>query len=109
MPSADRWIQAGLKACATGAIVASTFASPSADAPSVPHAPVVVAGLRTEYQNNPLGLDVKAPRLFWQIQADRRGVMQSAYEIRVAESERDLAPKGSPLWDSGRGGFDQSS
>ena len=109
MPIADRWRQAGRKACATGVIVASTFASPAADAPSVPHASVVVSGLRTEYQTNPLGLDVKAPRLFWRLQADRRGVMQSAYEIRVAASERDLARKGGTLWGSGRVASDQST
>ncbi len=38
-----------------------------------------------------------------------RGVMQSAYEIRVAASERDLARKGGTLWDSGRVASDQST
>ena len=111
MPIADRWRQAGLKACATGAIVASAFGAHSAATgrPVPPAAPVAVASLRTEYQSNPLGLDVKAPRLFWQVQADRRGVMQAAYEIRVAASERDLARKGGALWDSGRVASDQST
>ena len=114
MPIADRLIQAGLKACATGVIVASTFASPAA--PTDRRRSVRPRArrrrrhrLRTEYQTNPLGLDVKAPRLFWQIQAERRGVMQSAYEIRVAASERDLARKGGALWDSGRVASDQST
>ena len=111
MSSADRWLRAGLKACATGVIVASAFGahSAAADRPGASGAPVAVASLRTEYTSNPLGLDVKAPRLFWQIQADRRGVMQSAYEIRVAASERDLARKGGALWDSGRVASDQST
>jgi len=69
---------------------------------------LAVGHLRVEYKTNPLGLDVKAPRLFWQIQAERRAVMQSAYEIRVAASERDLARKGGVLWDSGRVASDQS-
>jgi alpha-L-rhamnosidase len=43
-----------------------------------------VEGLKTEYQQNPIGIDVRAPRLSWRIQADRRGTMQSAYQIRVA-------------------------
>jgi len=84
MPIADRWRQAGLKACATGVIVASALAAPAgadrraAPSATAPTAPVAVTALRTEYQTNPLGLDVKAPRLFWPIQADRRGVLQSA-------------------------------
>jgi len=115
MPIADRWRQAGLKACAAGVIVASALAAPAgadrraAPSATAPTAPVAVTALRTEYQTNPLGLDVKAPRLFWQIQADRRGVMQSAYEIRVAASERDLARKGGTLWGSGRVASDQST
>jgi alpha-L-rhamnosidase len=52
---------------------------------------------------------VKAPRLFWQITAERRGVMQSAYEIRVAASERDLLHNRATLWDTGRVASDQSA
>jgi len=67
MPIADRWRQAGLKACATGVIVASALAAPAgadrraAPSATAPTAPVAVTALRTEYQTNPLGLDVKAP------------------------------------------------
>jgi len=59
-----------------------------------------VEGLRTEYQQNPIGIDVRAPRLSWRIQADRRGTMQSAYQIRVATDSGALAR--APLWDSGK-------
>ncbi|MGZ3573631.1 MAG: alpha-L-rhamnosidase N-terminal domain-containing protein, partial [Gemmatimonadaceae bacterium] len=59
-----------------------------------------VEGLKTEYQQNPIGIDVRAPRLSWRIQADRRGTMQSAYQIRVATDSGSLAR--APLWDSGK-------
>jgi alpha-L-rhamnosidase len=59
-----------------------------------------VEGLKTEYQQNPIGIDVRAPRLSWRIQADRRGTMQSAYQIRVATDSGALAR--APLWDSGK-------
>jgi alpha-L-rhamnosidase len=59
-----------------------------------------VDALKTEYQQNPIGIDVRAPRLSWRIQADRRGTMQSAYQIRVATDSGSLAR--GPLWDSGK-------
>ena len=59
-----------------------------------------VEGLRTEYLENPLGIDVRVPRLSWRLHAERRGTTQSAYEIRVAEDSGALAT--APLWSSGR-------
>ena len=64
-----------------------------------------VVKLRTEYLENPLGIDARKPRLSWQLQSNRRGVMQSAYQVRVTGS----AGGGSdPVWDSGRVRSDQS-
>lgn len=63
-------------------------------------APVSLTYLRCEYKVDPLGIDVRQPRLSWQLTADGRGVVQGAYQIRVAESEAGLAA--SPIWDSGR-------
>ncbi len=59
-------------------------------------------GLRTEYKENPVGIDSRKPRLSWKIQSDGRAVIQSAYQIRVARSERDLQAERGVLWDSGR-------
>jgi alpha-L-rhamnosidase len=59
-----------------------------------------VERLRTEYATNPVGIDEPSPRLSWMLHADRRGTLQSAYEIRVATNASDLA--GSPLWNSGK-------
>ncbi|HEY8831782.1 MAG TPA: glycoside hydrolase family 78 protein, partial [Gemmatimonadaceae bacterium] len=57
-----------------------------------------VKGLRTEYQENPTGIDVRAPRLGWRIEATRRGTMQRAYQIRVASDSASL--ERAPLWNS---------
>jgi len=43
-----------------------------------------VTALRTEYKINPLGIDQAKPRFSWQIQSTDRGVVQTAYELRVA-------------------------
>jgi len=73
-----------------------------------PQAPVRVTGLRTEYKENPLGIDAGRPRLSWRIEANGRGVVQSAYEIRVERSAPGLGAKGDSLWDSGRVASDES-
>ena len=63
---------------------------------------LTVVALRTEYRTNPLGVDVRQPRVSWQLQSDQRGVLQSAYQIRVAPSEYDLFSGTNLLWDSGK-------
>jgi alpha-L-rhamnosidase len=37
-----------------------------------------ISNLICEYRPNPLGIDVTAPRLGWQMQSDRRGARQKA-------------------------------
>jgi len=68
-----------------------------------------IAALRAEYKENPLGIDAREPRLSWQIRANGRGVMQSAYHIRVAHNERDLHDSRNLVWDSGRISSDESA
>jgi len=62
--------------------------------------------LRTEYKENPLGIDARQPRFSWELSSTERGVMQSAYEIRVALSEPLLAKR--PIWTTGRVTSDSS-
>ena len=67
-----------------------------------------VDNLLCEYRENPIGIDVVAPRLCWQSTSDERGQRQTAYRIRVASSA-DLLQHGQPdLWDSGKVDSDQS-
>ncbi len=60
-----------------------------------------VVNLRTEYKVNPVGIDINKPRLSWEIVSNQRGIMQSAYHIRVAEKEKDLKNGQNLLWDTG--------
>lgn len=61
-----------------------------------------VTAPRTEYAVNPLGIDVRKPRLSWKISSNRRGIIQSGYRIRAAGSESDLTSGRNLIWDSGR-------
>ena len=61
-----------------------------------------------EYRRNPLGIDVAAPRLGWQMQSDRRGARQIAYRILAAGDPQQLREGQADLWDSGRIESDQS-
>jgi alpha-L-rhamnosidase len=64
--------------------------------------------LLVENQINPVGIDSRQLRLSWQIISAGRGVRQSAYQIRVAESSADLGRERSLLWDTGKVVSDQS-
>ena len=79
---------------------AATLAAPLWAAPA--KATLSVDGLRTEYKENPLGIDVARPRLSFKLRSDARGVRQSAYEIRVASSEAALRAGRDLVWTSGR-------
>ena len=63
---------------------------------------VRVEGLRTENMVNPIGIDVPAPRLSWMLAADRRGTMQSAYEIRIT------GDRGVAVWNTGKVASEES-
>src|SRR5215468_3124404 len=70
---------------------------------------LTLANLRTEYKEDPLGIDAPEPRLSWQILANRRGVTQAAYQVRVARSERDLRSGKNLLWDTSRVASEEST
>ena len=61
-----------------------------------------VVKLVCEYHQNPIGIDVEKPRFSWQIVSDEENVLQSADEIRVAESAKNLSRKSAQLWNSGK-------
>src|ERR1041385_1906648 len=58
--------------------------------------------LRCDYATNPLGVDSQSPRLFWKLESSERGDKQTAYQILVATSEKNLARDNGDLWDSGK-------
>lgn len=66
------------------------------DGPSAP------AGLRCEYRENPLGIDEPRPRLSWLVNDPRRGAVQRAYQIQVADSPSGFGRGSAGTWDSGK-------
>lgn len=64
--------------------------------------------LRCEYHVNPLGIDVRKPRLSWEMESNRRGQRQTAYQVLVAASQEKLKEDQGDLWDSGKVNGDQS-
>lgn len=44
-----------------------------------------IAHLKTEYAETPLRIDVEKPRFSWQMQADKGGYYQTAYQIIVRD------------------------
>ena len=87
-----------MKAALSGAVCFSMFVA----ARPVPAADLSATGLRCEYAENPLGVDVPAPRLFWKLQSQTRGQQQSAWQILAASSADLLGHDKANLWDSGK-------
>ena len=50
----------------------------------------------------PEGVDVSSPRFSWQLVIDKQYVMQTAYQIEVADSEKGLQAGSGLAWYSGR-------
>ncbi len=67
-----------------------------------------VQDLICEYRINPVGIDVQQPRLSWKIISDKENLMQSAYEIRSADSPSGLSKKSRQIWSTGKVNSDQS-
>jgi alpha-L-rhamnosidase len=62
-----------------------------------------------EYFANPIGLDVRQPRLSWQVGAEQRGARQTAYQILVGKNPAVLEdPAADVLWDTGKVTSDNS-
>ena len=61
---------------------------------------VAIKNLLCESVNTPLAIDIKQPRLTWQLQSQQRNVLQTAYQILVASSPEKLKNNMGDLWDS---------
>lgn len=57
---------------------------------------------KTENLINPLGVETLMPRFSWQLSSPKRGTMQTACEIRVANTADDLTKGRNLIWQSGR-------
>ncbi|MDR1381346.1 MAG: glycoside hydrolase family 78 protein [Tannerella sp.] len=60
--------------------------------------------LQCEYQTEPIGMDVPAPRFSWQLSDPEhvRGQVQTAYHILVASSPDKLTEADADVWNSGK-------
>jgi len=65
------------------------------------HAQLSISRLRTEYQTEPIGIDVAKPRLSWQLSSTKHGARQTAYRIVSALSKESLE-QGQYVYDSGK-------
>ncbi|MFC7667740.1 family 78 glycoside hydrolase catalytic domain [Hymenobacter humi] len=61
-----------------------------------------VSNLKCAYQSRPLGVQSPAPVLSWELSADRRNVVQTAYRVLVADSPQKLSQNTGNIWDSGK-------
>jgi alpha-L-rhamnosidase len=64
--------------------------------------PIFVAGLKCEYLDEPLGIDIPRPRLSWIMKSTVRAQRQTAYQILVATRLDTLKADFGDVWDSGK-------
>lgn len=63
-----------------------------------------VYDVRIEYQKNPIGIDVREPRVSWKIKSNDRNTRQAMYQLQVSKEESfDTV-----VWDSGEVASDES-
>jgi alpha-L-rhamnosidase len=64
--------------------------------------------LKTEFLENPLGLNTAKPRFSWIMEDPTPDARQTAYQVQAASSPEKLAMGDADLWDSGKVASDQS-
>ena len=45
-----------------------------------------IKNLKCEYKRNPIGVDIEKPRFSWNMESNKRGINQTAYQILVASN-----------------------
>jgi len=58
--------------------------------------------LKCENRINPLGIDVRNPKLSWFLKSKQRNQKQAAYHVLVAINEENLKQNIGDVWDSGK-------
>src|SRR6185295_17182032 len=72
------------------------------------NAQVQISDLRCELLIDPLGIDIKQPRLSWQINSSQRNVQQTAYHIIVSTDKEKLDRNEGDIRNSGEINSSQS-
>lgn len=60
-----------------------------------------IVNLKTEYLQNPIGIDNPAPRFTWQMQDSRNGAKQASFRILVDTDSLALTKADGKLWNTG--------
>jgi alpha-L-rhamnosidase len=63
---------------------------------------IQIVNLKVEYTTTPIGIDVEKPRFSWQMEAEKDGSYQTAYQIIVTNESKQI------VWNSGRNSSDLS-
>ncbi len=63
---------------------------------------LIVKDLLVEYLEEPFGLDTLNPRFSWKLKSSKRGQRQTAYQILVASSYKNVKGGTGDIWDSGK-------
>ncbi len=69
---------------------------------SVAGSNVKVVGLKCEYADNPVGLDIQSPRFSWKLESPERMILQTSCQILVSTSPEELARDNANIWNSGK-------
>lgn len=72
------------------------------------HDQIEVVDLRCEYLNNPLGIDVRTPRLSWKMEGSGINIKQKSFRILASSDREKLQEDIGDLWDSDKVSSDQS-
>ena len=70
---------------------------------------IEISDLRCEYFKDPMGLNVKNPRLSWILHSPKQDQYQSAWQVLVASSPALLSERKADFWNSGKVETDQST
>lgn len=72
------------------------------------YAQIEIVALTCDYRTNPLGIDHLQPALSWKIKSAQHNVIQSAYQILVADNLQDLNQGRGNIWDTKKVNTSQS-
>src|SRR5215218_3625894 len=61
-----------------------------------------LSALKTEYVENPLGIDISHPRFSWSLVSKQRNQSQSAYEIILSDDLKEINVGKGKLWQTGK-------
>ncbi len=60
-----------------------------------------IINLKCEHLVNPIGLDEQNPRFTWQLETDKPGFVQKAYQLTVGTVKNDVSEGKGDVWESG--------